>query len=89
MATKVRIEFHSDKADGFPAILNDPGVAADIEARAKRICDAAGDGVEYEMTTFNYGGSPRVGAIIKTATYEARLNEARHKTLSTAFEAGR
>lgn len=70
---------------GFEQLRRDPGVAADIDRRARRIAAAAGDG--YEASP--YEGKSRHRASVITATHKARLDNARHNTLLGAMDAGR
>jgi hypothetical protein len=60
-------------------------VRADLEARARRIARAAGPGMTVDSTT----GRSRARATVFTDTFEARRNEARHRALTRAIDAGR
>lgn len=81
MAQKVRIEMQSE---GFKQLLNSQPVADEITRRAQNIADAAGPGhVVYRNRT------DRATARVVTADFDARLSEARDKTLTRAIDAGR
>lgn len=86
MATKIRFEFESA---GFAALINTPQVAAEVLARAEAIAAAAGDGFDASAVKLNFGGSSRPGAVVVTATDEARRAEAADKRLTSAIDAGR
>ncbi len=62
-----------------------PAVLADLEARAKRIAAAAGEGVEATSMI----GQTRARATAITVTYPAMAREARDRTLTRAIDAGR
>lgn len=85
--SRVRIEWN-DK--GFREVLNSPEVAAATEAVAKRVARAAGGEDDYEVKQFkgSYGGSPRVVQSVKTATDQARLDQAKDETLTRALYGG-
>lgn len=66
-------------------MLKSFGVRRDLEARAKRIAEAAGEGHEIRIRK----GRTRWRATVRTATSEARVAEATDQNLSRAFNAGR
>lgn len=70
---------------GVRALLNDPGVKADLERRARAIAAQAGEGMEVSVQP----GRNRARATVITATTEARVAEATNRSLSAAFDAGR
>lgn len=65
-------------------LLRDPSVT-DLAARAGRIAEAAGPGMEASVTI----GRNRAHASVRTATWPARYAEARERKLSRAIDAGR
>lgn len=67
------------------SLLRSDEVLADLEERATRIADTAGDGHEVEAAK----GSTRARAIVVTATVEAMLSEAQDRTLTRSLDAGR
>lgn len=82
MASGTRFELNHD---GVRELLQSPGVLADLAARAGRVAAAAGPGME--VSTFIGRNRARVSVI--TATTEARLAEAHHRTLTSAIDAAR
>lgn len=56
-----------------------------IESAAERIAEAAGKGFEPSVQQ----GKTRPHGIVKTATFKARRDNARHNTLLKALNAGR
>lgn len=79
-----RIQFDLNRK-GVGDLLKSPEVRRDLERRARAIAAQAGPG--HEVATETPG--TRVRVTVTTATTQARLNEARHSTLSRAVEAGR
>ena len=73
MAKKVRIELISK---GWREIVNCPGTQKVCDEIGQRIADEAGDGFEW--------GGGRAGGLVVANTYEAKLSEARFKSLSKA-----
>lgn len=74
--------------EGFRQLRYDPGVAADIDARAARIAAAAGPG--YESSP--YRGATRHRASVITTTPKAMQHEKSHRgssRLLRAIDAGR
>jgi hypothetical protein len=80
-----RWEFSSK---GFRAVLNSPGVEADIASRAHAIANAAGEGFEARVFKGGYGGGRPIGVVAAT-TAGARNAEAEDKVLSSSIDAGR
>lgn len=58
---------------------------ADLLRRGRAMADAAGLGHEVESSV----GANRARVVVKTATNEARYNEAKYRKLSFAINAGR
>lgn len=71
--------------DGFEALRRAPGVAADVDARAYRVAQAAGPG----HVPSPYEGLRRHRASVITTTYEARRKSARENHLLRSLDAGR
>lgn len=72
--------------EGFRQLLQSPEVLADLQARADRIAEAAGDGFVAEQA--------RVGAVrgrvqVYSSTREAMMAEASDASLTQAIDAGR
>lgn len=70
--------------DGLREILNGGDCRRDILRRAEAIRDAAGEG--YEVLESQ---TDRFGAVVVTASFEARLNESEGRGLTAALGAGR
>lgn len=70
---------------GARALLNAPGVAADLKRRGDRVAAAAGAGVGVRVTV----GGKRARAVVMTETAAARRREAKSKALTRALDAGR
>ena len=66
---------------GMREMLKSAGVLADVTARAQRVAQAAGPGMQASSIT----GKTRARASVITATTEARYNEASGKALTRAF----
>lgn len=66
-------------------LLKSPEVQADLMARAERIASAAGDGFAANSII----GAHRARASVITATVQARVEEARNRTLTKSIDAGR
>ena len=82
--TRVRLNI-----EGFVALRNDPGVVADLEARAQKVAETAGDGFSTrpaETNTSRRTGRARVAVV--TDTFEAMLSEVRDHTLARAISGG-
>lgn len=82
MARPVRFELNRRN---IGELLRSAEVQADLDRRAQNIADAAGPGMETESDP----SATRARAEVRTATYEARLAEARGRALTRAIEAGR
>lgn len=67
------------------ALLKSARVQAELKARADRIAAAAGEGMEASVRV----GRTRARASVITVTAKARENEARHRSLTRALDAGR
>jgi hypothetical protein len=81
-----RIKWHMR---GFVQLRNAPGVVADLQARAQRIAEAAGEGVATRPAETHYGRQGRARAAVVTETYDAMRSQAKDSTLSRAIDAGR
>lgn len=83
MAVKsARIKINSS---GIAALLQSAAVQNDLAARAERIADAAGKGFEATATT----NRDRAVAFVRTTDYQSRKDEAEHRVLTRAVDAGR
>lgn len=80
MSTRIKLN-----RQGVAALLKDPKIAADLERRAEAIAAAAGDGMEASVQT----GQTRARASVVTGSLDARLAEARDRSLTSALGAGR
>ena len=81
MARDVKVKLNSA---GVKALLQAPGVEADLLRRARRIAAAAGEG----MVAGSEVGRTRARAWVVTATPEAMHAEASTRRLSSAVRAG-
>lgn len=70
---------------GFRDLRKQPGVLADLRARAERIAAAAGPGNEPSSML----GANRARASVVTADRQARRAEAKTRALTRALDAGR
>lgn len=70
---------------GMRELLRSQSVLADLERRAKDISDAAGPGHRVEAQV----GRNRARAAVITDTVDAKLGEAKRRTLTRAVDAGR
>jgi hypothetical protein len=84
MATDIRIEVNQA---GIRELLKSEEVRADLSARAHRIAAAAGGEPDYEVDVRQ--GATRARASVRTATFDAILDEGRNRTLSASLDAGR
>lgn len=66
-------------------LLRSADMVADLDERARRIANAAGDGFKSEARA----GRSRALASVWTAGREAREAEARNRALTRAIDAGR
>lgn len=84
MAADVRVVVNRR---GVRALLDEPKLAADLEARARRIATAAGEGMRVEAEPGGNGSRPRAAVI--TDTWRARRSQAKSQALIRAVDAGR
>ena len=70
---------------GIRQLLKSPEMAAELERRAQAIADAAGDGHRVEVSET----PTRARAVVITDSTEARIAEAKDRTLTRAIDAGR
>lgn len=71
--------------EGFKALRKSPEVMSDLIARGNKVADAAGPGFEISPVT----GKNRGRVSVRTATAEAREDNARSNSLVRAIDAGR
>jgi hypothetical protein len=71
--------------NGIRDLLRSDEVLADLEERGQRIAAAAGDGHRVESEV----GQNRARVAVITDTIEARISEAKNRTLTRAIDAGR
>ncbi len=71
--------------EGIKELLNAPGVVKDLEARAERIAEAAGPGMETRPSET----ARRARVAVITATPDAARREAKERALTRALDAGR
>lgn len=69
---------------GFSEVRKSPGVAAELDRRARRIAQSAGSGMQVTSRI----GRTRARSSVFTATTEARLAEATDRSLSRALGRG-
>lgn len=81
--TQVRIEVLSE---GIAALMQEPGMVAEVNAAASRIASMAGD--EFEVKEAEVHGD-RPMALVVPKGKEGRVAEARDKALSKAVSACR
>lgn len=72
----------------FRELRTDPAIVADIQSRAERIAETAGDGFEASVRIAK-GGRGRAIASARTATPEAMKAESDDMALTSAIDAGR
>lgn len=72
---------------GFRVLRTDPKVRADLEARAERIADAAGEG--YVTDSGITRGRGRARASVRTGTPESMEDNAKNNTLIRSLDRGR
>jgi tRNA A37 threonylcarbamoyltransferase TsaD len=82
VAKSIRVEINRA---GVEALLKSKEVQDDLLRRAEAIASAAGPGMEASVRV----GKTRARASVRTADLEAILEEARHKALTNAIDAGR
>lgn len=81
---KVKIELNSP---GLVELLKSDGVKADMERRAKAVALAAGGEPDYQADAWI--GKDRARGTVRTATHQARRDEAENRTLTRAVDAAR
>lgn len=70
---------------GSRALLRSPEVVEELERRAMRIADAAGEGMDIDIEI----GPERARVSVRTATRDAVLAEHENRALTHALDAGR
>lgn len=70
---------------GVTVLLKSPEVKADLEARANRVANAAGEGFEVDSEV----GPQRARASVRTVTFDAMKSEAEDRALTRALDAAR
>lgn len=87
MAKRMRIKWN---LKGFRDLRNAPGVLADLDRRANKIAEAAGEGFEARPAKPGTRGSaPRGRASVGTYTFEGNRRQAKSNVLENAIWAGR
>lgn len=84
MANGLDLELKLDSAE-MRDLERSQGVLDDLLARAERVAESAGDGMEFD----GHIGKDRARANVWTATFDARLAEAHHRALTRAIDAAR
>lgn len=85
-STRITWKWHIK--DGYYPFMRQAAVLAALERAGEQIAAAAGDGVEVEsQNSSGRRSTPRVAVF--TATAEAKIDEARNRTLTRALDAGR
>lgn len=77
-----RIDVHTNV---LADILKSAAVRADLVRRARQIAAVAGDGYVVDSQV----GAHRARASVRTDTFDARYQEATHRELTRALDAGR
>jgi hypothetical protein len=73
---------------GYREFMRQAAVLAALESSGEAIASAAGEGVEVESQSRSGSrNTPRVAVFTETA--EAKVNEAKHRSLTRALDAGR
>jgi hypothetical protein len=80
---KIRLKFN---LKGFRELRTDPKVVQDLEARARRVAQAAGDGVEVLPVQ---QARNRAHVLVAPVTGDAERRVAKDNSLIRALEAGR
>lgn len=86
MAQRKNVIIRFNHRTGFRALRTEPGVIADLQERAERIAEAAGEGVEVLPMQQPYS---RAHFVIAPTSEEAARRVAKDNTLLRALEAGR
>lgn len=81
---RVKVRLNSK---GVQALLQDPALVEDLQARADRIAAAAGGAPDFEVDAKVLGD--RASALVVTATQAGREAEATDRALTRAIDAGR
>lgn len=79
-----KVEIRINRA-GIVELLKDPGVQADLRRRGERVAAAAGPGHRVESAV----GKKRARSAVIIDDWRAARNEAKNRTLTTAFGAAR
>lgn len=74
-------------SDAVKRLLQSAEVAADLERRGEAIGEAAGGRPDFEVR--NTRNRDRAVTFVSTATVEGMLDEANHRSLTRAVDAGR
>lgn len=74
---------------GFVALRNSPEVIADLQSRAERIADSAGEGFETRPAETNRSVKGRARVAVVTASFKAMHAQATDSALTRAIDAGR
>ena len=74
----------------FARLRNLPEVMAELNRRARKIADAAGEGFEArDARPGTKGRSPRARASVGTTDYKSRRRQSKENVLQRALNAGR
>ena len=84
MASTVRIEHISE---GWREILSSAEVKGLVDSVGQNMADSAGEGYVY-IPTYLTRRWNRVGGFVVASTYQAKLDEARNKTLERVVNGG-
>lgn len=76
---------------GIRQLLHEPGVQADLKARAERVAASAGANLNESdgMGITEAGDTKRARYVVITVTNEAKAAEARDRVLTQAIDAAR
>jgi D-serine deaminase-like pyridoxal phosphate-dependent protein len=70
---------------GIKSLMRSPEVLSDLEARAKRVASAAGEGFEADSGA----GPNRARASVRTVTFDAMRAEGEDRALTRALDSAR
>jgi hypothetical protein len=89
MAVQVKIELHPDAIKNL--LRTDQGIHDDLESRGEKVRDSANQktGDEFDHESAVYVGFDRQRAVVRTASQEARVEEAENHTLLSSLDAAR
>lgn len=87
MPNNFRVDRVEMNSAGAEAILKDPRVLAELEARGRRAASMAGGAPDFEVE--GEIRSKRAHVSVRTATAEGRRAEAEERALSRALDAAR